>query len=63
MICGLVWTIWIAFTLTGPISEHEAGTMLVHEHILVGFVEDRKLTPANYDIKGDDDMTYARPPC
>jgi predicted metal-dependent phosphotriesterase family hydrolase len=36
-------------TVTGPISEHEAGTMLVHEHILVGFVEDGKLTPANYD--------------
>jgi phosphotriesterase-related protein len=36
-------------TVTGPISEQEAGTMLVHEHVLVGFVEDGKLTPADYD--------------
>jgi phosphotriesterase-related protein len=36
-------------TVTGLISEQDAGTMLVHEHILVGFVEDGKLTPADYD--------------
>lgn len=36
-------------TVTGPISEQEAGTMLVHEHVLVGFVEDGKLTPEFYD--------------
>ncbi|MCL6458042.1 MAG: TatD family hydrolase [Gorillibacterium sp.] len=36
-------------TVTGPINEQEAGTMLVHEHVLVGFVEDGKLTPADYD--------------
>ncbi|QGQ99735.1 phosphotriesterase [Paenibacillus psychroresistens] len=36
-------------TVTGKISEHEAGTMLVHEHILVGFVKDAKLTSADYD--------------
>jgi phosphotriesterase-related protein len=41
--------LFILQTVTGLISEQEAGTILVHEHILVGFVEDGKLTPADYD--------------
>jgi phosphotriesterase-related protein len=40
--------LWMLQTVTGSISEQEVGTMLVHEHILVGFVEDGKLTPADY---------------
>ncbi|MDF2964543.1 MAG: phosphotriesterase [Paenibacillus sp.] len=36
-------------TVTGSIDEQEAGKILVHEHVLVGFVEDGKLTPAYYD--------------
>jgi phosphotriesterase-related protein len=36
-------------TVTGLIHEKEAGTILVHEHVLVGFVEDGKLTPDDYD--------------
>ncbi|NHW35161.1 phosphotriesterase [Paenibacillus aceris] len=36
-------------TVTGLINEKEAGTLLVHEHILVGFIEDGKLSPKDYD--------------
>ncbi|MBA2940679.1 hypothetical protein HZF08_20555 [Paenibacillus sp. CGMCC 1.16610] len=36
-------------TVKGLIHEKEAGTILVHEHVLVGFVEDGKLTPNDYD--------------
>ncbi|WP_169306665.1 TatD family hydrolase [Cohnella pontilimi] len=36
-------------TVTGPIISQEAGRILEHEHVLVGFVEDGKLTPGLYD--------------
>jgi len=36
-------------TVNGPIDEQAAGRILAHEHVLVGFVEDGKLTPADYD--------------
>jgi len=36
-------------TVTQSIDEQAAGRILVHEHIMVGFVEDGKLSPADYD--------------
>ncbi|RED64806.1 hypothetical protein [Cohnella lupini] len=36
-------------TVTGFIDEQTAGRILEHEHVMVGFVEDAKLTPADYD--------------
>jgi predicted metal-dependent phosphotriesterase family hydrolase len=36
-------------TVTGSIGAELAGSMLAHEHVLVGFVEDGKLTPDLYD--------------
>ncbi len=36
-------------TVTGQIELQEAGRILEHEHVLVGFVEDGKLTPDMYD--------------
>jgi predicted metal-dependent phosphotriesterase family hydrolase len=36
-------------TVTGTINEQEAGKILVHEHVLVGFVEGGTLTPSDYD--------------
>ncbi len=36
-------------TVTGLIGAEQAGCMLVHEHVLVGFVEDGRLTPDLYD--------------
>src|SRR4051812_44531848 len=36
-------------TVTGPITSQEAGRILEHEHVLVGFVEDGRLTPELYD--------------
>lgn len=36
-------------TVTGPVYEHSAGRILVHEHILVGFIEDGKLTRQDYE--------------
>jgi predicted metal-dependent phosphotriesterase family hydrolase len=36
-------------TVTGSIDEQEAGKILVHEHVLVGFVEGGTLTSAAYD--------------
>lgn len=36
-------------TIGGDIGEVEAGRLLVHEHVLVGFVQDGKLTAAHYD--------------
>ncbi|SEN96102.1 phosphotriesterase [Paenibacillus sp. OV219] len=36
-------------TVTGQITALEAGRILEHEHVLVGFVEDGKLTPDMYD--------------
>ncbi|AZN41431.1 phosphotriesterase family protein [Paenibacillus albus] len=36
-------------TVTGLVTAQEAGRILEHEHVLVGFVEDGKLTPAMYD--------------
>jgi predicted metal-dependent phosphotriesterase family hydrolase len=36
-------------TVTGSISSQEAGRILEHEHVLVGFVEDGKFTPELYD--------------
>lgn len=36
-------------TVTGKIDAVEAGRMLEHEHVLVGFVEDGMLTPDYYD--------------
>ncbi len=36
-------------TVTGSIDAKQAGSMLVHEHVLVGFVEDGRLTPDQYD--------------
>ncbi|OXS56311.1 hypothetical protein B1A99_21360 [Cohnella sp. CIP 111063] len=36
-------------TVTGMIGEEEAGRILEHEHVMVGFVEDGKLTPEDYD--------------
>jgi predicted metal-dependent phosphotriesterase family hydrolase len=36
-------------TVTGAISSQEAGRILEHEHVLVGFVEDGKLSPELYD--------------
>ncbi|MCR8630422.1 phosphotriesterase family protein [Paenibacillus radicis (ex Xue et al. 2023)] len=36
-------------TVLGPIEERELGVTLPHEHILVGFIEDGKLTRDDYD--------------
>lgn len=36
-------------TVLGSIDDKQAGVMLPHEHILVGFVEDGKLSPDMYD--------------
>ncbi|WP_165972429.1 phosphotriesterase family protein [Paenibacillus piri] len=36
-------------TVLGPIEEGELGVTLPHEHILVGFIENGKLTPDDYD--------------
>lgn len=36
-------------TVKGLITEEEAKKILVHEHVLVGFMEDGKLTSAEYD--------------
>ncbi|GGD93971.1 phosphotriesterase family protein [Paenibacillus nasutitermitis] len=36
-------------TVTHSIDEQAAGRILVHEHIMVGFVEDGKLSAADYD--------------
>ncbi|SFS72599.1 hypothetical protein [Paenibacillus sp. BC26] len=36
-------------TVSGLITAQEAGRILEHEHVLVGFVEDGKLTPEMYD--------------
>lgn len=36
-------------TVTGLVDESTAGRILVHEHILVGFIEDGKLTPQDYE--------------
>lgn len=35
-------------TVNGAITLEAAGRMLVHEHVLVGFIEDGKLTPNDY---------------
>ena len=36
-------------TVTGSIDAQEAGIILMHEHIMVGFVEDGKLSPSDYE--------------
>ncbi|MBP3967393.1 hypothetical protein [Paenibacillus lignilyticus] len=36
-------------TVSGLITAQEAGRILEHEHVLVGFVEEGKLTPEMYD--------------
>ncbi|MFS0724124.1 hypothetical protein [Paenibacillus sp. 1P07SE] len=36
-------------TVLGPIDAEQAGRILEHEHVLVGFVEDGRLTPDDYD--------------
>jgi predicted metal-dependent phosphotriesterase family hydrolase len=36
-------------TVSGLITAQEAGRILEHEHVLVGFVEDGKLTPELYN--------------
>lgn len=36
-------------TVTGSIDEQAAGRILVHEHVMVGFVGDGKLKPSDYD--------------
>lgn len=36
-------------TVLGPIGEGEVGITLAHEHILVGFIEDGRIRPEDYD--------------
>ncbi|NMB97246.1 MAG: hypothetical protein GYA02_11650 [Clostridiaceae bacterium] len=36
-------------TVLGEISKDELGIVLPHEHILVGFIEDGKLTKDDYN--------------
>ncbi len=36
-------------TVLGPVQDGEAGVILPHEHIMVGFIEDGKLSPDDYD--------------
>ncbi|WP_379131182.1 hypothetical protein [Paenibacillus sp. sgz500958] len=36
-------------TVNGRIDELEAGRILVHEHVMVGFMEDGKMTPDDYN--------------